>query len=195
MAEESKDKSEMPTSDDAGKKEDAKPSVVHWQHEVTAQSVDALMDEILCADEHSDGAGVKLYISSPGGDFGSAMHFLRTMRHAVPKLQTVATHEVSSAGIMIFLAGRERFAFPRVRFLFHEITASGKMKGAKESDVRETADDLATSQRIMAETVAEILGRSPEEIMALCKDGKPIGTDKALELGLIKEVLDHSKTP
>ena len=182
-------------TDGAEEKKEAKPTAVHWFREVTAQSVDELMEEILCANEHSDGAGVKLYISSPGGDLGPALHFLHTMRHLVPGLQTFATYEVNSAGVLIFLAGKERFAFPRARFLFHEVMASVKIKGAKASDVREMADTLEDSQKMMAETVAEILGKTSEEIMELCRAEKHIGTDKALEIGLISEVLKLVPTP
>lgn len=179
----------------AKKNEQLKPTVIHWFRDVTTDSVDALIDEILARNEENGGAGVKLYMSSAGGNLSAATHFLQIIRHLVPKLQTIATYDVSSAGTMIFLAGRERFAFPRARFLFHEVRDTGKFRSANEEYIRGVADDLAESQRIMVETVAEILGRKPEEIAAICKEDKSFGTDKALELGLIKEVLDPSKTP
>ena len=173
----------------AEKSEQSKPAIIHWFRDVTTDSVDALIDEILVKNEENGGAGVKLYMSSPGGDLSAATHFLQIIRHLVPRLQTVATYDVSSAGTMIFLAGRERLAFPRARFLFHEVRDTGKFRGANEQYIRGVADDLAESQRIMVETVAEIIGKTPEEILAICKEDKPIGTDKALEIGLIQKVL------
>ncbi|MGR2662496.1 ATP-dependent Clp protease proteolytic subunit [Chromobacterium haemolyticum] len=93
---------------------------VHFLCPVNQSTISWLQDRCLTA-IHSGATSIDLHLSSSGGDLiagFTAYHFLKSL--PVP----VRTHNLSnveSIANVIFLAGKERYANPGSRFLFHPL--------------------------------------------------------------------------
>ncbi len=73
---------------------------------------------------------ITLYIHSYGGDLRQAIFFCDLLEASRVPVITVAAGAAMSAGLLIFLAGRTRYAFKHTRVLIHQ--GSGAMSGSYE---------------------------------------------------------------
>lgn len=85
---------------------------------------------------------VTLYIHSYGGDLRQATFFCDLVESSHIPIITVATGAAMSAGLLIFLSGKRRYAFPHTKLLIHQGSAafSGsyeEMDAAQKSYKRE----------------------------------------------------------
>src|SRR5260221_8430071 len=63
---------------------------------------------------------ITLVVTSHGGPTGIGMSFYDTMRSVYkPNLRTVGSGDVDSSGIIVFLAGEERYITPNTTLLLH----------------------------------------------------------------------------
>src|SRR5947209_776052 len=63
---------------------------------------------------------INLVVTSHGGPTGMGMSFYDTMRSVYkPNLVTIGSGDVDSSGIIVFLAGNERFLTPNTTLLLH----------------------------------------------------------------------------
>jgi ATP-dependent protease ClpP protease subunit len=63
---------------------------------------------------------ITMLVTSPGGPTGTAMSFYDTIHSVLrPKLTTVGSGDVDSAGIVLFLAGEKRYVTKNTTLLFH----------------------------------------------------------------------------
>lgn len=80
---------------------------------------------------------IVLTVTSPGGPTGTAMsfhdHIVRVLK---PNLSTIASGDVDSSGIILFLSGDRRYVTPNTTLLLHR--AGRTFEGGK----RITADEL-----------------------------------------------------
>jgi len=70
---------------------------------------------------------VTLYIHSYGGDLRQAIFFCDLIEASRVPIITVATGAAMSAGLLIFLAGKRRYAFKHTKLLIHQ--GSGVISG------------------------------------------------------------------
>lgn len=70
---------------------------------------------------------ITLYIHSYGGDLRQAIFFCDLIESSKVPIITVATGAAMSAGLLIFLAGKRRYAFKHTKILIHQ--GSGTVSG------------------------------------------------------------------
>ena len=81
---------------------------------------------------------ITLYIHSYGGDLDQAQFFCDLIESSHIPIITVATGVAMSAGLLIFLSGKKRYAFKHSQLLIHQGSASfsgtaDEIKSAQES--------------------------------------------------------------
>lgn len=87
---------------------------------------------------------ITLYIHSYGGDFDQSQFFCDLIESSHIPVITVAAGAAMSAGLLIFLSGRRRYAFKHSQLLIHQGSASfsgtaDEIKSAQESYERKLA--------------------------------------------------------
>ena len=103
------------------------------------------------------------------------------------KLVTYNVSVVDSVGVVLFCAGKERYANPSTSFLFHDIRCGNisKLNG-------DQLEGVATSLRLDEEKVAKIIAGSTSlqftEIISRFSREAPMSIDDALACKLIDEV-------
>jgi ATP-dependent protease ClpP protease subunit len=86
-------------------------------------------------------APVTLFVTSTGGPTGSAMSFYDTLRYIIrPNLITIGSGDVDSSGIIVFLAGDQRYVTARTTLLLHP---AGRVFGAQRYTTKEMEAMLA----------------------------------------------------
>ena len=136
---------------------------------------------------------LKISIASGGGDVVSAFGIYNELK-AMPL--TIHTHNagaVDSAAIIPFMLGERRTAAASSAFFFHQIhwtfSANGNLTTTTINDATEW---LGTYEDLMADLVVERSGMEKSEVLKLMREGTSIRPQRALELGLIHEIEEHS---
>jgi ATP-dependent protease ClpP protease subunit len=62
---------------------------------------------------------IKVLIDTPGGDLKTALYIYDLLRSSGAPIHTYAMSEVSSAGVLLLLAGDKRIAFPNSEIMTH----------------------------------------------------------------------------
>lgn len=116
--------------------------VTYWQlREQRIYWIDFEIDESYCLMElakeivrinnderdNDDPEPIKLFIHSYGGDLRQAIFFCDLIESSHVPVITVATGAAMSAGFLIFIAGKKRYAFKHTKLLVHQ--GSGTITG------------------------------------------------------------------
>ncbi len=158
---------------------------------------------------------VRLVVSSPGGEVASTMELFKELSESSIELVTLATGEVASMGVVLFLAGDKRLASPKATFLIHPITVetpAGWPTAAPSLDIgdihklRTKVERSGTHPKLFNELDLGIMRLTREEqklqkileertnltgptIKPLVRDGKPISATTALAMGIVHEII------
>jgi ATP-dependent protease ClpP protease subunit len=168
-------------------------SDIYFSGRVNQENLNLLKDQILSENPQEE---IKIYISSGGGSLTAAIAFYEWIRIKKIDITTIAVGNVSSAAVILFLAGERRVATACSSFLIHPggsyrydlLCFLGKVIPLKRLKENESFDEYMNfvSIKIMKErtNISEDLARKSITKSFLFMD--PI---KAKELGLIHEII------
>ena len=66
---------------------------------------------------------ITFYINTNGGDVLHAFALIAAMKHCPAPIHTLGLGRVFSAGLLIYVAGAKRFAYPNTLFMAHDFNA------------------------------------------------------------------------
>jgi ATP-dependent protease ClpP protease subunit len=136
---------------------------------------------------------IVLTVTSPGGPTGTAMSFFDHIQRVLkPNLATIASGDVDSSGIILFLSGKRRYVTPNTTLLLHRAGRTfegGKRITADELDAMLREDRLKDFQ--YASTVAERShGRlTAEKVLSLMDANTILTPTELVAYGLADEIL------
>lgn len=158
----------------------------------------AMIGDATCADLRSKveaaraqdpSAPVTVVINSPGGDVteGVAMYnYLQAVG-----VDVVISGMAASIASVVAMAGRRVAMYSNSTLFLHHAWTCGEGNAAQ---LQQQIDALRDADRILIDAYTRKSGRPEQEMVALMDgpsgDGSSIPADRALELGLIDEVLD-----
>ncbi|NJM82008.1 MAG: ATP-dependent Clp protease proteolytic subunit [Tabrizicola sp.] len=131
---------------------------------------------------------INLYISSPGGHVESGDMVHDVIRFIRPKVRTIGSGWVASAGALIFVAAarEDRYCLPNTRFLLHQ--PSGGI-GGKVTDMSIQARQIEIMRERFHVLFAAATGQTPERIARDTARDFWLTTDEALDYGLVGSVI------
>ena len=136
---------------------------------------------------------IYLLVTSAGGPTGTAMSFYDSMRLLLkPRLVTIGSGDVDSSGVLIFLAGEQRFITKHTTLLLHlagRSFESGKRYTAAEVEAMFKEDTLKDRQ--YASVVAEnSRGKlTTDDVLALMSENTILSAEDMVAYGLAERVL------
>ena len=89
---------------------------------------------------------IYIFLDTPGGDLTSSNFFCDLIKSSRIPIYTVAMGMAMSAGFLIFISGKKRFAFPHSQLLVH--SGSAQLAGTAEQieeaqkNYKKTLDDM-----------------------------------------------------
>ena len=144
--------------------------------------------QLLALAEESDDP-INVFISSPGGHVESGDMVHDMIKFIKPKVRTIGSGWVASAGALIFVAAAKenRYCLPNTRFLLHE--PSGGV-GGKVSDIQIQAEQLRIMRERFHHLFAAATGQTPERIAEDTDRDFWLTTKEALDYGLLGKVIE-----
>jgi len=130
------------------------------------------------------------FVSSLGGDTDSAIRLYDYLTALPFPVDTVGFGQVYSAGVTIYLAGQERFALKKTKFLIHE----GIYTIGQPSAPMHLHDENLTILKELGKRNTEILsersGKTVANIETMMKDVKILSADQAKSAGFVTKIID-----
>lgn len=161
--------------------------------EVNSETSAKLIKQLMALDEESPHE-ITLFINSPGGDVLSGLavyDYIKTMRSPV---RTVCIGTCYSMGAILFLAGVKRDVYKHSRIMIHDPSYStNDIGGKKAHEIQQEVDKLAETRDVLARIIAEVTGKSIEEILKITCQDSYYNAKEALEFGLATGIIDNNK--
>jgi len=133
---------------------------------------------------------ITLYVTSPGGYFPLAVAFYDLIRTEGTYLKTIALGQVSSAAILIFLAGEKRLASSHTRFHVHEmIRGWDSAEQLPLSDLEKVTAETKAEQELMCKILAEGTGLPAEKWEEISRAETFLTAQQAQEYGLVHRII------
>ena len=148
-----------------------------------------LRSKVEAARAQDPSAPVTVVINSPGGDVTEGVAMYNYLQAA--GVDVVISGMAASIASVVAMAGRHVAMYSNSTLFLHHAWTCGEGNAAQ---LQQQIDALRDVDRILIDAYTRKSGRTEQEIAALMDgpsgDGSSIPADRALELGLIDEVLD-----
>jgi ATP-dependent Clp protease protease subunit len=138
---------------------------------------------------------IHLYINSPGGSVTAGLAIFDTMRYVRPDISTICLGQAASMSAWLLAAGTpgKRLALPNSQIMIHQ--PMGGIHG-QATDIDIHAREILKLRARMNRILAELTGKSDEEIARDTERDYHLTGEEAREYGLIDRVVrEREPTP
>ncbi|MBN3815910.1 ATP-dependent Clp protease proteolytic subunit [Paraburkholderia sp. Se-20369] len=131
---------------------------------------------------------IQVFISSPGGHVESGDLIFDTLRFIKPRVITIGSGWVASAGALIYVAANkeDRYTLPNTRFLLHQ--PSGESRGPA-SDLNIYLDEIVKMRDRLNRIFADATGQSVEKIASDTARDFWLSAEEAVQYGLAYKII------
>jgi ATP-dependent Clp protease protease subunit len=165
-----------------------KERVIFLVGEVTEQSANLIVAQLLFLESDNPDQDISLYINSPGGSVYAGMAVFDTMQFIKPDVATLCTGFAASMGSFLLAAGAigKRYALPNARLMIHQ-PHGGSQGVAADIDIQ-AREVLYQRQRINT-ILAERTGQTLAQIEQDSDRDYYMSAAQGAQYGLIDRVL------
>ena len=165
-----------------------KDRIILLGSEVTDDSANAIIAQMLFLESDDPDKDINLYINSPGGSVTAGMAIYDTMQYVKPQVSTICIGQAASMGALLLCAGAKgkRFSLPNSRIMIHQ--PSGGF-GGQASDIELHAREIIRLKQRLNEIMAKHTGQSVERVHKDTDRDNFLSAMDAKEYGLIDEVM------
>jgi ATP-dependent Clp protease protease subunit len=166
-----------------------KERVVFLVGEVTEQSANLIVAQLLFLESDNPDKDIALYINSPGGSVYAGMAVYDTMQFIKPDVSTLCTGFAASMGSFLLAAGAtgKRYALPNARIMIHQ--PHGGSQGVA-ADIEIQAREVLYQRHRLNTLLAERSGQPVERVEKDSDRDNYMSAREAMAYGLIDEVLE-----
>ena len=169
--------------------------MVYWLGGINQDNYEKVLTKVIKLYEENPEEWITLLITSPGGSRAISAAFYDFVKHVLkPRLRTIGLGEVDSCGMLIFVAGDQRFVAPRTTFYFHEMSREFDEKTRlRASELREIVKEVYYTQGLQAMAVADCTNgkHQPEDILRLMERETSLNAEDLLKMGIAHRILDE----
>ena len=165
-----------------------KERVIFLVGEVTEQSANLIVAQLLFLESEDPNKDISLYINSPGGSVYAGLAVYDTMQFIKPDVSTLCTGFAASMGSFLLAAGApgKRYALPNARIMIHQ--PHGGSQGVA-SDIEIQAREVLYLRHRLNAIYAERTGQTLERIEKDSDRDHFMSAAQGAEYGLIDKVL------
>ena len=158
--------------------------------EVDMKMAERVTAHLLALSAEDPNKDIKIVIHSPGGhvESGDTIHdMIKSLR---PKVKTIGTGWVASAGTHIYLAAdrANRYAMPNTRFMIHQ--PLGGMRGTA-SDIEIEAEEILKAQERINRTIADETGQPLSKVREDTDRNYWMSSEEAKAYGLVGRIIER----
>ena len=156
-------------------------------NDVVASSIVAQLLFLESEDPEKD---INLYVNSPGGVVSAGLAIYDTMQHIKCDVATTCMGMAASMGAVLLTAGAtgKRSSLPHARVMIHQ--PLGGVQG-QASDIEITAREILTLKEELYNIISKHSGQDYDKVYADSDRDYWMKADKALEYGMIDEILSR----
>jgi len=146
--------------------------------------------QLLFLESENPDKDISVYINSPGGSVTSGLAIYDTMQFIKPDISTLCIGQAASMGAVLLAAGTKgkRYSLPHSRVMIHQ--PLGGFQG-QASDIDIHAREILKIREQLNQLLAHHTGQSIETIDNDTERDNFMGAEKAVEYGLIDQVLGN----
>jgi len=165
-----------------------KERVIFLVGEVTEQSANLIIAQLLFLESENSEKDISLYINSPGGSVYAGLAVYDTMQFIKPDVSTLCTGLAASMGSFLLAAGAigKRYALPNARLMMHQ--PHGGAQGVA-ADIEIQAREVLYLRHRLNTLYAERTGQTLEKIEKDLDRDNFMSAAQGAEYGLIDRVL------
>ena len=158
-----------------------KERVVFMGDQVTSDTANIVIAQLLHLAYEDPKKDIKLYINSPGGSVYDGLAIIDTMNYIEPDVQTIGIGLQASMGAMLLSAGTKgkRFALPNARIMIHQPSSGTEGK----------VTDQEIAKKKLIEIMAENTGKDAKTIEKDMDRDNWMSAEDAKAYGIIDEVI------
>ncbi len=156
--------------------------------DITADTVNSMIRQIRYLARQDSAAEITIYINSPGGEVSSGLALYDVMKAVSCPIRTVCIGSAASMGAVLFAAGDKRDILPHGTVMIHDpLLLSGPAGSALK--IKAVSDDLMRVREIVGQVLADLTGKSLEEIFEKTVQDTTFTAEEAVSFGLADRVI------
>ena len=161
-----------------------------YEGEVTTDSANLLIAQLLYLDSEDGEKDINLYINSPGGMVTAGLAVYDTMQYIRSPITTICMGMAMSFGSMLLAAGSpgRRLALPFSRIMIHQPLIHGGI-GGQATDITIEAKEIEKTKTRLIALLAKHTGQKVEKIREDMERNFYMSAEEAKEYGIIDEVI------
>lgn len=162
-----------------------------YEGEVTTDSANLLIAQLLYLEAEDPEKDINLYINSPGGMVTAGLAVYDTMQYIRPPITTICMGMAMSFGALLLAAGTKgkRFALPYSRIMIHQPLIYGHGLNGQVTDINIEAKELENTKEKLLGILAKHTGQTPEKIKQDSERNYYLSAEEAKAYGIVDEVI------
>lgn len=158
---------------------------------VMNESATELINKLWYLELKDPGKPILFIINSPGGSVDAGFALWDQIKMITSPVTTIVTGLAASMGSVLALVAppERRFATPRARFMIHQPSIGGVIKG-QATDLEIQAKEILKSRETLIELYMEGTGKDHDTIANAIDRDTWMSPEEAREFGLIKDIVD-----
>ena len=164
-----------------------KDRIIFLGTEIDDNVANAIVAQLLFLEAEDPEKDIIMYINSPGGVVTAGMAIYDTMNYIKPDVQTVCIGQAASMGALLLPAGAKgkRFALEHSRIMIHQPLGGAR---GQATDIEIQAKEILRMKEMLSQILADVSGKSVEEILRDTERDNYMSAQEAVEYGLIDQV-------
>lgn len=159
--------------------------------EVSAESCNDIIKQLLVLEREDNTKEIKLYINSPGGEVTSGLALYDTIRLLKSPIKTICVGSAASMGAVLFLAADDRKMLRHSKIMIHD-PSYGRMDvgGMKPHEIESEINDLKKCREVLAKIIAERTGKPLRTVLKVTAKDSFFDAKEAIEFGLATGIVE-----
>lgn len=164
------------------------------ESEVTTDSANALIAQLLFLDAEDNTKDINMYINCPGGSVTAGLAIYDTMQYIKSPITTICMGMAMSFGAVLLAAGTKgkRYALKHSRIMIHQPLVRGGLSG-QATDINLEAKEISLAKDNLAEILAAHTGQTKEKVLTDTERNFYMSAQEAKDYGLIDEIIISGK--
>ena len=166
-----------------------KERVVFLGDQVTPETANIVIAQLLHLAYEDPKKDIKLYINSPGGSVYDGLAIIDTMNYIEPDVQTIGIGLQASMGAMLLSAGAKgkRYCLPNARIMIHQPSSGTE---GKITDQEIALKEGIFLKKRLAEIFSKNTGKSLAQVEKDMDRDNWMSAKEAKDYGIIDEVIE-----
>ena len=155
---------------------------------INDQVANIIQAQLLFLESTDSSKDIQIYINSPGGSVYAGLGIYDTMQLIKPDVATICTGMAASMGAVLLCAGEKgkRSGLTHSRVMIHQPLGGAQ---GQASDIEITAREILTLKEELYNIISKHTGQDYQKVYSDSDRDYWMKADKALEYGMIDEIL------